>query len=57
MSDELETAFDWWELTDEALAEMASGELRRVRMPDGRILLMTRDEIRIVIEHALGTGE
>lgn len=53
MNDESETTFEWWELTDEALAEMASGDLRRVKTPDGRVVLMTKDEIRTVIEHAL----
>ena len=53
MSDEHEATFEWWELTDEALAELAAGQLRRVKTPDGRVLLMTKEEIRTVIEHAL----
>ncbi len=62
MTERLGDEFEPEELSDEMLAEVASGELHRVWVPtplgdgrsvgaEGRWVLMTEDELRIVQEH------
>lgn len=42
----------FWELADdEALAEVASGDLHPVQTPDGRRVLVTEDELGIIEEY------